>query len=92
MIHFSSNGENQQIWHIYHHAKYHWTDGRYTWRHNQVLRALAHGLEMEWVKKKGHKEGLHFISFRKEGQKEKAGNLKPQELLASAKDFLVILC
>ena len=34
------------------------TDGRYTWRHDQVLKALAHGLEKERGKKRRHKEDL----------------------------------
>ena len=47
---------------------------RYTWRHNQVLRALAYGMEKERRKKRGNKEELHFNSFRKEGQRQEIQN------------------
>ncbi|XP_069125427.1 uncharacterized protein [Argopecten irradians] len=42
--------------------------GRYTWRHDQVLRTLADTLERERTKAKGIQKGPTFIRFQKEGQ------------------------
>jgi len=50
------------------------TQGRYTWRHDQVLRELADTLEKEHKsKRKGTKAGPTFISFVKEGINPSAG-------------------
>ena len=44
------------------------TKGRYTWRHNQVLRALAHTLETERKKDNVQTEHPRFISFVRSGE------------------------
>ena len=64
------------------------TQGRYTWRHNQVLRALAHTLETE--RKKDHVQTEHqrFISFVRSG--EQTTGTKPQHrkgILNMARDW-----
>ena len=61
-------------------------DGRYTWRHDQVLKALAEGLEE--ARKKEHKleKKLQYIPFVKGGQ-SKSTSTKAHGLLVTASDW-----
>lgn len=47
------------------------TEGRFRWRHDQVLARLADGLEKERKRKgtEAHDKGPHFISFLRSGEK-----------------------
>ncbi|XP_078603950.1 uncharacterized protein LOC144877779 [Branchiostoma floridae x Branchiostoma japonicum] len=70
-----------------------WTEGRYTWRHNQALRILAAALEEG--RKKASSNGVQnqsFIPFVKEGQKAAPANRRrvttAKEWLAARKDWM----
>ena len=66
------------------------TQGRYTWRHNQVLKVLAHVLETERKRKHaGQQQVQKFIKFVKSGDKPDNRKGRPQKLgvLASADDW-----
>lgn len=46
------------------------TQGRYRWRHDQVLRELADIIEKERKKKRGQKRDSKYINFVKEGKQQ----------------------
>lgn len=47
------------------------SQGRYRWRHDRVLRQLAHHIDLERRKKQPAKSNVTFIPFVKEGQEAK---------------------
>ena len=62
--------------------------GRYTWRHNQVLRALAHTLDTE--QKKDHRKSKRprFLSFVRSGKQTTETNMQRRERINSmARDW-----
>ncbi|XP_078666098.1 uncharacterized protein LOC144908400 [Branchiostoma floridae x Branchiostoma belcheri] len=67
--------------------------GRYTWRHNQVLKVIASAVEEQITENKvkgKQRKGLQFISFVKEGWKGKSKEKKEREqigIIASASDW-----
>ncbi|XP_019617765.1 PREDICTED: uncharacterized protein LOC109465064 [Branchiostoma belcheri] len=67
--------------------------GRYTWRHNQVLKVIASAVEEQMTENKvkgKQRKGLQFISFVKEGWKGKSKEKKERErigIIASASDW-----
>ena len=66
------------------------TQGRYTWRHNQVLKVLAHLLETERKRKHaGQQQVQKFIKFVKSGDQpdDRKGTPQKLEVLASADDW-----
>ncbi|CAG2200644.1 unnamed protein product [Mytilus edulis] len=62
-------------------------DGRYTWRHDNVLGTLADILERNIRKPRKNKEGLTFVNFVKEGEK---GQKKKVRLEAYASKNLLM--
>ena len=65
------------------------TQGRYTWRHDKVLRELAHILDQERTKKHPKaKAGITFIQFVNEGSKQMpTSTTKRQGILQQANDW-----
>lgn len=61
------------------------TDGRYRWRHDQVLRQIAHYIELAVKGNKKSNNKPMFINFVKEGQ-QRSGN-KKLGLLSTASDW-----
>ena len=64
-------------------CSYSLTQGRYTWRHDQVLRELAIALDQERKKKRVKKPGLTFIQFKKSGEKAQSKEPTQAGLLRS---------
>ena len=63
------------------------TQGRYTWRHDKVLREIAIIIDQERIKKKpAKKKKIQFINFVKSG-KTSSGSVNQSGLLSSAKDW-----
>jgi hypothetical protein len=44
--------------------------GRYTWRYDKLLAALADDLENEWKKKRDISKTINLINCRKDGQND----------------------
>ena len=61
--------------------------GRYLYRHNQVLRVLAHHIQSFLNTNKVISSGIKKIHFVKEGSKEKKGRKPDLGILHRAKDF-----
>ena len=63
-------------------------DGRYTWRHNQVLRAIAEGLEEARKKQKCTQgSGPCFVPFVRSGEEGKTRREKERGILPTASDW-----
>ena len=63
--------------------------GRYTYRHNKVLRVLAHHIQSFINTNKVVSSGIKRIHFVKEGVKEKKGRKPDLGILHKAKDFVL---
>ena len=62
--------------------------GRYTWRHNQVLRQLADTIELaKREKQKGPRQKQQQILFVREGEKISVNRVKPTGILDQAEDW-----
>ena len=71
--------------HILSSCKVALSQGRYRWRHDTVLRELAHIVELE--RKKKHPKGNTFIPFVKGGTTNMPNsNAKKQGILQQASD------
>ena len=64
------------------------TEGRYTWRHNMVLKEVAAGLEEARKNKK--KKQLTFIKFVPAGSTESRSDRGCQGILATASDWILM--
>ena len=64
------------------------TEGRYTWRHNMVLKEVAAGLEEARNNKK--KKQLTFIKFVPAGSTESRSDRGCQGILATASDWILM--
>lgn len=62
------------------------TEGRYRWRHDRVLTALAAKLDSARKKERSVKTGITFISFVKKGGGKKR-NIEESGLLATSNDW-----
>ena len=62
-------------------------DGRYTWRHDQVLREIAAALELQRRRKKKIEKGPKFISFVKGGTETTKSNSTASGILSTANDW-----
>jgi len=63
-------------------------DGRYTWRHDQVLREIAAALDLQRRKKTKIEKGPKFINFIKGGTTETSRNTRPSSgILGTANDW-----
>ncbi|KAL5005358.1 hypothetical protein ScPMuIL_018814, partial [Solemya velum] len=63
-------------------------DGRFTWRHDQVLREIAAALDIQRKKKTTIEKGPKFINFIKGGRKtSRNANSKASGILATANDW-----
>lgn len=63
-------------------------DGRFTWRHDQVLREIAAALDIQRRKKTTIEKGPKFINFIKGGRKtSRNANSKASGILATANDW-----
>lgn len=62
-------------------------DGRYRWRHDQVLRALADMITAAIQSSKSQQPSKHTISFVRAGEKAQQQPRSPGGLLANARDW-----
>lgn len=62
-------------------------DGRYTWRHDQVLQVIAQTVDTERKKVRPSQKKLTFISFCKAGGKKGGKQDQSQGILATATDW-----
>ncbi len=62
-------------------------DGRYRWRHDQVLRALADTITAAIQSSKSQQPSKHTISFVRAGEKAQQQPRSPGGLLANARDW-----
>ena len=65
-------------------------DGRYTWRHDQVLRVIAGALEAARTQDRHVQEKLRFINFCRAGEKKSSGEGKEKGLLSTAGDWQMV--
>ena len=63
------------------------SQGRYTWRHNHILREIAATIDMERRKKRTIRHGITFITFVKPGHKASSNKPNPMGILATANDW-----
>ncbi|RXN33906.1 reverse transcriptase [Labeo rohita] len=61
--------------------------GRYTWRHNQVLKSIADTISKEISKGGRGSNTTRSVAFVRAGEQPKAGRKVPTGILASAKDW-----
>lgn len=81
-------GQRGNLSHILSACKKALAQGRYTWRHNQVLAPLAHVLEVERKKKKTRpRKVVKYIGFIKEGGKSNVSATENRGILATANDW-----
>ncbi|XP_069107365.1 uncharacterized protein [Argopecten irradians] len=62
------------------------SDGRYTWRHDQVLKEVAASLDRARRKKRTISKGPKFVTFVKSGTRA-TGNVEAGGILATARDW-----
>ena len=62
-------------------------DGRYTWRHDQVLKVIAGAIDVARKQDRRKQGKLSFINFCRAGEKKKGQADKEQGLLATANDW-----
>ena len=62
-------------------------DGRYTWRHDQVLREIAAALDLQRRRKKKIEKGPKFINFVKGGTETTKSNSTVSGILSTANDW-----
>ena len=84
-------GEKGTLYHILSACKVALAQGRYTYRHNKVLRALAEMVENERLKNNAIKGSQNFsINFVKEGQKGTLGRRrKDKSYFGTSKDWIM---
>ena len=83
-------GKNGTLNHVLSGCKVALQQGRYTWRHDKVLREIAGKVEekvTEQNKKSGRRKP-HFINFVKAGRKEKTAVKETESYLATANDWI----
>ena len=78
------------LFHVLSHCPTALADGRYTWRHNQVLSQIAHhlALALKQSKPSKHANKPVFINFVKEGQTKSS---KETGILTSADDWELLV-
>jgi hypothetical protein len=63
------------------------TDGRYTWRHDQVLKVIADGFDKSRRQVRPIRKKVEFINFQRAGGSGKTGKTVSQGLLSTASDW-----
>jgi len=63
------------------------SEGRYTWRHDQVLRVIADVLDKARRGKHPTQAKVQFINFRRAGEKQTAPNRRQKGILVTASDW-----
>ena len=66
------------------------SDGRYTWRHDQVLKAIAEKLDVARRQTRPVKSKMTYISFQKAGESKGASMKQSQGILATAGDWQMV--
>ena len=64
-------------------------DGRYTWRHNQVLAVLAEALEKYSKRPRKRCQKVKFVNFVKAGEQSSSVKVEGGGLLGAAEDWKV---
>lgn len=62
-------------------------DGRYTWRHDQVLKVIAERVDIARRQERKRNNRLEFIKFQKAGEKGTERGGREQGILATATDW-----
>ena len=65
-------------------------DGRYTWRHDQVLKVIAEGVDTARRRERRVSNKLEFISFQKSGEKGTAAAKREHGILSTAADWEMV--
>ena len=80
-------GKPANLEHVLSSCKIALSDGRYTWRHDQVLKAIAEKVDTARRQSRHVKNKMTFISFEKAGEKKGEVRKQSQGLLGTAGDW-----
>lgn len=81
-------GKPSNLQHILSSCQVALADGRYTWRHNEILREIAAAIDIERRRKRNPVKQQQFIHFVRSGAQSREAGI-PTGILSTANDWLM---